>query len=339
MTALPPLPGNTISRAYDINDLGQIAGWSSSGLADYDPTLWDGADVINLGTLGTQPARPYAVNNSGQIIGQLGAPPAGPSIVWENGSISQIGTLGPFGATATDNNSLGEATGTSWVTGPGGFFALSHPFLYRSGEPLQDLGTLDCPIGMVAFGNGYGLNDNSQVVGSVGCVSDPPGNMFVSAAIWNPGAGWERLNDLIPPDSGWNLTSARAINNKGQIVGVGYSASSHNLLRGFLLTPDSPPIPSQHFKGSHGLTQTRSAAINFVREPAAIGSTPRTTVVYQDLGPGFLWIVNGTTDTSTYDVPSTTASAAVPGSQTPLGIRFLETLALVLTTAELDTGA
>jgi hypothetical protein len=41
------------------------------------------------------------------------------------------------------------------------------------------------------------------------------------------------LNSLIPPDSGWDLVSAVAVNDIGQIAGYGFHYRTH----AFLLTP------------------------------------------------------------------------------------------------------
>src|SRR5262249_19822311 len=46
------------------------------------------------------------------------------------------------------------------------------------------------------------------------------------------------LNQLIPPDSGWVLVSASAINESGQIVGYGYFQGGPS--RAYLLTPGDP---------------------------------------------------------------------------------------------------
>jgi hypothetical protein len=46
------------------------------------------------------------------------------------------------------------------------------------------------------------------------------------------------LNDLIPVDSGWVLVEAKAINDRGQIVGQGHLKSDEKKkMRAFLLTP------------------------------------------------------------------------------------------------------
>ena len=42
-----------------------------------------------------------------------------------------------------------------------------------------------------------------------------------SAMLYDPDSGWTNLNDLVPPDSGWNLRTADALNNAGQVTGSG----------------------------------------------------------------------------------------------------------------------
>lgn len=52
-------------------------------------------------------------------------------------------------------------------------------------------------------------------------------------AFLHDSGGMTDLNSLLPPGSGWELTLASAINDSGQIVGVG----THNgAVRAFLLT-------------------------------------------------------------------------------------------------------
>lgn len=49
------------------------------------------------------------------------------------------------------------------------------------------------------------------------------------------------LNTLIDPASGWYLTEAAAINDRGQIAATGYSNGRQHAL---LLTPTAVPEPS-----------------------------------------------------------------------------------------------
>jgi probable HAF family extracellular repeat protein len=51
--------------------------------------------------------------------------------------------------------------------------------------------------------------------------------------VWKNGKMIE-LNKLLPPNSGWKLQYANAINNKGQIVGYG---TFQGQTRAFLLKP------------------------------------------------------------------------------------------------------
>jgi hypothetical protein len=55
------------------------------------------------------------------------------------------------------------------------------------------------------------VNDLSNIVGT------SAGN----AVLWTPADGLLDLNTLIPPDSGWHLSSASQINNRGDIIGSG----------------------------------------------------------------------------------------------------------------------
>jgi probable HAF family extracellular repeat protein len=78
------------------------------------------------------------------------------------------------------------------------------------------------------------INDNGWIVGD-----SMVGNGSWRACIWRKDAGGTyrvtNLNSLISSGSGWVLYSAKAVNNRGQIVGYGSYAGSTR--RAFLLTP------------------------------------------------------------------------------------------------------
>jgi probable HAF family extracellular repeat protein len=90
---------------------------------------------------------------------------------------------------------------------------------------MQDLGTLG---GDYSFG--LGINNAGQVVGS----STGHGGDHAFLYDRNATPKMQDLNSLIPPDSGWRLEEAQAINQRGQIVGLG-ERNGHT--RAFLLTP------------------------------------------------------------------------------------------------------
>ena len=73
------------------------------------------------------------------------------------------------------------------------------------------------------------MNDCDVVVGGYGPDSD-----HYRAFLWTATAGFRDLESLVPVDSGWELESAAAVNDRGEIVGQGVF---HHEERGFLLVP------------------------------------------------------------------------------------------------------
>ena len=93
-------------------------------------------------------------------------------------------------------------------------------FLWRKGK-MVGLGTLPGSKNSAAFG----INDSTAIVGTSGD----------RAFLWTRGKMLD-LNACLPSGSGWMLEEARAINNKGQIVGSGKLSGQTHM---FLLTPST----------------------------------------------------------------------------------------------------
>jgi probable HAF family extracellular repeat protein len=74
----------------------------------------------------------------------------------------------------------------------------------------------------------YDINNKGQVVGAADSSED-----VLRAFIYSNGT-MQDLNRPIPPGSGWELTTAKAINDKGQIVGQGVINGER---RSYLLNP------------------------------------------------------------------------------------------------------
>ncbi len=229
-TATPP-SGYYMATALAINDAGEIVGslhpGTCSGTCEPQHAyLYANGTVIDLSTLTSAmtPQVATAINNGGQVVGN-GLDSAGndQAFLYSNGTVTELGSLSralPYSQAQGINNS-GEIVGWSHNSRE-----TDEPFLYKNGT-FTDLGNLGGPA------NAYGINDLGQVVGtsslSPSCsVSDS--GCTLHAFLYENGAMID-LNTLLPPNSGWQLTSATAINNEGQIVGNGkYNGQSFGFL-------------------------------------------------------------------------------------------------------------
>jgi len=79
------------------------------------------------------------------------------------------------------------------------------------------------------YNSAQALNDCDVVVGAYG-----PDSEHYRAFQWSGAQGFRDLNSFVPDASGWELQSAAAINNDGEIVGSGELRGAD---RGFLLVP------------------------------------------------------------------------------------------------------
>ena len=176
------------------------------------------------------------INDSGQVVGSATTVEGqGRAFLYSDGQALNLGTLGPvFTSPNYSNSSSGEAVnnsgqvvGTAFYGGITPASGLRRAFLYSNGA-ISDLGILPG----FARSTGTDINDLGQVVGysDLGGGYGGGGNR---AFLYSDGE-LRNLNDLIPPDSGWTLSNAEAINNNGQIAGTGIFSGRY---RAFLATP------------------------------------------------------------------------------------------------------
>jgi probable HAF family extracellular repeat protein len=188
--------------------------------------------VTGLGSLGGGYSVAFDVNDAGQVVGEatLTEPEnasATHAFLYDADAtpkMTDLGTLGGDYSGANAINEAGQVVGDSTTTA--GSYR-THAFLYdESATPkMRDLGSLGRNQ---SFAND--INEAGQVVGHLGPFDNHPQAFLYS------GGQMVDLNSLIPSDSSWTLSSAFAINNKGQIVG--YEEKDHSSRRhAFLLTP------------------------------------------------------------------------------------------------------
>ncbi len=292
--------GGNHSAANTTNNRGQVTGLALNAIDDQfslfglvllgNPVgtqtrafLWQNGQMRDLGTLGGPDAFAGPLNDRGQVAGAsytdstpnptTGIPTLDP-FLWQDGHMTDLGTLGgTFGAAGGLNN-RGQVIGVSNLAGD----QAADPFLWDRGH-LTDLftetaggnfitadaindagdiagaadfsGTGGSPFAAALWRTGHAINlgtlsgdcfseasainSKSQVVGySVGCDSGDQ-----RAFLWEKGSMVD-LNTKTPPGFPLTLASAVAINEHGEIGGFGFPAGCTDIdtcSHAFLLIP------------------------------------------------------------------------------------------------------
>jgi probable extracellular repeat, HAF family len=228
----PELPGDDKSASLMINNSGQAVGYSRQAVANGNlqrAVVWDKGTVTRLGSLpsGEGFEESLGINSVGQIVGFAGPQPGlEHGVLWYKGAVTDLGTLGGPSSDAVAINEQGQIVGIADTAG-----GPANPFLWQNGVMI-DLGTLPGDVGGLA----EGINNKGQVAGISGTaiVNGEATNIYTShAMLWENGT-MVNLQTRIPANSGWTLTTAAGINDRGQIVCQGVY---NGVLRAVLLTP------------------------------------------------------------------------------------------------------
>lgn len=227
MTALPTLGGHQ-GFAAGVNNSGQVVGWAETPV--HDPTcnapqvlqfravLWEPKKgrMRELPPLpGDSTSAATAINDPGQVVGisgecdiAVGQLSARHSVLWENGTVINIGDLGGDAwHTPMDINAAGDVVGFSNPRGVVGIDFAPHAFLWTRAGGIRDLGTLPGD----ASSQAVGINSRGQIVG----VSTGAANR---AFLYENGV-MKALKDLVDPAFPDQLIVAQHINDAGVIVG------------------------------------------------------------------------------------------------------------------------
>ncbi|MGA2053009.1 MAG: DUF3466 family protein, partial [Opitutales bacterium] len=137
-TAFESLPGTTTSVANGINAGGVAVGVDYTSNAQ-DAVMWDANgnisdlnDLDNNSTLKLMQAN--AINDSGQIVGEAQDVNGFTAFLYENGTDTDLGSLGGGGSQAYGINNSGQIVGQSNTAD-----SQTHAFLYENGN-MTDLG-------------------------------------------------------------------------------------------------------------------------------------------------------------------------------------------------------
>lgn len=208
---LPPLPGDTASVAYAINNAGQAVGYSS-GPAGERAVSWSAAgQVAALAGPAADLSQAHAINQRGDAVGVVGSSTGSRATLWQAGGAAvALAPLPGFRASqAASINATGDVVGYSATTADERRATLWG----ATGAPVD--------LGVLAGGSlsqAFGINDRGAVVGSSGTSEG------MRAFLWTGTTGMQDLNAMIDA-AGLVLTKAVGITNDGLIVALGHQDS------------------------------------------------------------------------------------------------------------------
>ena len=228
------IPGSQFGIALDINNANQLVGQyeiSASGSIQDRAFIWDSVNGFQpIATLGGTSNAAVGINDSGLIVGFSSVANGDThGFLLSGGVLTDIPTLGGHLGIANKINDGGQVVGYSTLPSTSANPPY-HAFLWTPGNAPANLGTLGGNRSIA-----WDINTSGQVVGS-----DELADGTSHAFIYTPESGMVDLNTLVP-GSGWTLTQARGINDKGQIAGFGVNPSG--AVHGFLLTVAIDEIP------------------------------------------------------------------------------------------------
>jgi probable HAF family extracellular repeat protein len=256
MRGLPSFSGGHNGFATGANNLGQVVGWAENGVHDptccctqvlqFLPAVWDtgsGDQIHDLPLITSDSSgAATAINDNGQIVGisgicdqAVGRHTAKHAVLWENGTVRDIypNPAAPWWNTPTAINQRGDVVGFAgdpeFVEGD-----VLHAFMWTREDGIRQLKPLQRRTPPHVDSEAYGINEARQVVG-VSCDADL---VDCRAVIWDHGNTPKDLNDFKGSFSA-KLTSAKDINNKGEITGRATDPNT-GALTAYLAVPLSP---------------------------------------------------------------------------------------------------
>ena len=140
---------------------------------------------------------PGPINSAGQMTGNMTFSTGTHAVVFSNGALTDLGTLGGTKSLVNGINALGQIVGESDISGD----IARHAFLYSNGV-MSDLGTL-------GGGNSsaHGINDSGQIVGNAQATSHDDKFAAYNGFLYSAGV----MNDL-------GAVSVEGINASGQMI-------------------------------------------------------------------------------------------------------------------------
>lgn len=212
------------STANDINDSGQVVGFSSFSNSDYAAFYWDprydGPQHLYAPQVG-QSSFATGINSLGKMAGYINDYGINRAVLWEPLVLFQQPTMQflgglPGGDGSSEAYALNDA---GQVVGLSGAATGTRGFLWDAANGMLNLGDLP---GGVDYSQASDIYDARQVVGMSEAATGWRG------FLWDAANGMQDLGDL---PGGDDYSYASGINNAGQVVGGSRAATGTRLGR------------------------------------------------------------------------------------------------------------
>src|SRR5216683_1777252 len=247
--------GGLNSEAMGINNLGQIVGDSQTANGSTHAFLYSNNTMTDLGTLGGPNSAAIAINDAGQIVGNSDFPDGtSHAFLYEAGVMTDLGAVsavsinasgqvlvsdsifasvysngamqplpfpqcagyGPQYAAAYAINDSGEVVGEAWAWNGGQF--VCDDAVSISGGQAKDIAFYVLPEG---FNAAIAISRSGRVLGKGWTYCD---NIACGQEYTFLDGTVAFFESYTPDSSGWYLLIGSAINDAGQIAGIGNNA-------------------------------------------------------------------------------------------------------------------
>jgi len=206
--------------AVDINNVGQVVGYSWVNQSVRHAFLWEDGVMHDLGAMGEgRNSNANAINASGQVVGESEDPAhADHACIWSNGTITRLDDPDTYLSRAVDINDLGQVVGFMSKDG------VKTPFIWQDGV-RRSPESLGMPVA---------INNAGQVL----CHDIDPDDRHYFI--------WDNNSVAYFDEEGlglWHVLSLEDINDAGEVVGRGMYIDSLQYpgRRAFLLRPIPEP--------------------------------------------------------------------------------------------------
>jgi probable HAF family extracellular repeat protein len=242
MTDVGTLGGNS-SYALQINDSGEVAGWSylADNVTTHAFTWTPSGGMVDIDASDGCCSQAQAINSLGEVAGDIALGAVQSPFFW-----SPSGGLVSLGYFTGDPRNYGLGiNGHSQVTGQVYYGEIVQAFIWSPTSRLTPLGHL--PGGLHSVGTA--INNHASIVGTASL----PGGSF-TGFIWNHSLGMHDIGIL----SGGTYTAGEAINDSDQVAGWGFTNSSRTTMSAFYWAKPS----GRHLLRTLGGDQTFAWGIN-----------------------------------------------------------------------------